>query len=347
MRFARLGQPQTPAKSPTSSPPDPPTPDPPPPAQLLTTGGISKAPPIATLTDAELRAADVQEGFTVDLHPAASIPAVVSFTPGVERRVFFSIAGVAPRRGADADSGERALLRSLPVTVVADPSPTKPGTGVVLSVAPLLGADPTIDRNVGKWLHIHVRPSVRGLLRVLKVGAGGLAWWGAHIAGRAGGRGAVCGLPSPQAGEGRAAVCWRRCTRSRWPWVSPQRAEPSRPLPPSAKPQAASSKKGGLLNSLRQLADGHWVLAFGDAERSAAAKLLVYQHSVALREAYSRHLEPLTGGPQPRRNGGSGGGGEAAVQQAGEPQEQQQQQQRRQDQQQQDQQVGEEEEEKA
>jgi hypothetical protein len=144
--------------------------------QLLLTGAVAKAPPIATLTDAELRAADVQEGFSVDLHPAASIPAIVSFTPGVERRVFFSIAGVAAaRRGAAGAAGEsvdHALLRSLPVTVVADPSPTKPNSGVVLSVAPLLGADPRVDGNVGKWLHVHVRPSVRGLLRVFKVRRG-------------------------------------------------------------------------------------------------------------------------------------------------------------------------------
>ena len=133
------------------------------------TGSVPRAPPIATLTDAELRAADVQEGFSVDLHPAASLPAVVSFTPGVERRVFFSIAGVAAGRGRGGGGEDFALLRSLPVTVVADPSPTKPNSGVVLSVAPLLGADPRVDRGVPKWLHVHVRPSVRGLLRVFKV----------------------------------------------------------------------------------------------------------------------------------------------------------------------------------
>lgn len=141
---------------------------------------MPRSPPIAALTDAELRQADVQEGFSVDLHPAASIPAVVSFTPGVERRVFFSIAGVALKRagvttgvpgpGVTGDAAsDHALLRSLPVTVVADPSPTKPHAGVVLSVAPLLGANPSQDRGMPKWLHVHVRPSVRGLLRVLKV----------------------------------------------------------------------------------------------------------------------------------------------------------------------------------
>ncbi|KAI8470983.1 MAG: hypothetical protein J3K34DRAFT_520884 [Monoraphidium minutum] len=206
-------------------------------SELLSAGAVPKSPPIATLTDAELRQADVQEGFSVDLHPAASIPAVVSFTPGLERRVFFSIAGVALRRadaaaaaggggGGWSSAADRALLRSLPVTVVADPSPTKPNAGVVLSVAPLLGADPTQDANVPKWLHVHVRPSVRGLLRVLK---------------------------------------------------------------------AASAKKGGLLNSMRQLADGHWVLAFAEPDKSAAAMLLVQQHAVTLRAAYSRHLAPLTG----------------------------------------------------
>jgi hypothetical protein len=40
----------------------------------------------------------------------------------------------------------------------------------VLSVAPLLGAHPYTDQGVPKWLHVHVRPSVRGLLRVIKVG---------------------------------------------------------------------------------------------------------------------------------------------------------------------------------
>lgn len=210
--------------------------------ELLCTGSVPKSPPIATLTDAELRQADVQEGYSVDLHPAASIPAVVSFTPGVERRVFFSIAGVAVRRLDAPDpaaAAEHALLRSLPVTVVADPSPTKPGAGVVLSVAPLLGANPSMDKNVGKWLHVHVRPSVRGLLRVLKV---------------------------------------------------------------------ASSKKGGLVTSLRQLADGHWVLAFADADRSSAAKMLVHQHAITLRAAYSRHLAPLTGEPVPRPSSSGGFG---------------------------------------
>lgn len=38
--------------------------------------------------------------------------------------------------------------------------------GIVLSVAPLMGADPVIDPSHKRWLHIHVRPPVRGLLKV-------------------------------------------------------------------------------------------------------------------------------------------------------------------------------------
>lgn len=65
---------------------------------------------------------------------------------------------------------QASLLRSLPVVVLADPSPNRPQAGVVLSVAPVLGARPFCDDNVQKWLHVHVRPSVRGLLRIIKVG---------------------------------------------------------------------------------------------------------------------------------------------------------------------------------
>lgn len=64
---------------------------------------------------------------------------------------------------------------------------------------------------------------------------------------------------------------------------------------------------------MRQLADGHWVLAFADAEKSAAAKLLVHQHTVTLREAYSRHLAPLTGTGEDAGEDGDGGLGAAAA----------------------------------
>jgi hypothetical protein len=76
-----------------------------------------------------------------------------------------SLAGAA----GSTSSHHASLLRSLPVAVLADPSPSRPQAGVVLSVAPLLGARPYTDPQVGKWLHVHVRPSVRGLLRIIKV----------------------------------------------------------------------------------------------------------------------------------------------------------------------------------
>ena len=52
--------------------------------------------------------------------------------------------------------------------ILADPG-QQPNTGVVLSIAPLLGADAAVDRSHPRWLHIHVRPPVRGLLKLLKV----------------------------------------------------------------------------------------------------------------------------------------------------------------------------------
>ena len=38
--------------------------------------------------------------------------------------------------------------------------------GIVLSHAPLMGADPVIDESHNRWLHIHVRPPVTGMLKV-------------------------------------------------------------------------------------------------------------------------------------------------------------------------------------
>lgn len=81
----------------------------------------------------------------------------------------------SPAAAAVAAARHSSLLRSLPVAVLADPSPSRPQAGVVLSVAPLLGARPYTDHQVGKWLHVHVRPSVRGLLRIIKVCAGVMA----------------------------------------------------------------------------------------------------------------------------------------------------------------------------
>jgi uncharacterized protein with von Willebrand factor type A (vWA) domain len=52
--------------------------------------------------------------------------------------------------------------------------------------------------------------------------------------------------------------------------------------------------KKGLMSAMRQLSDGHWVLAFPDAERSSSARTLVHQHAAKLRALYCEVLEPIT-----------------------------------------------------
>ena len=42
---------------------------------------------------------------------------------------------------------------------------------VVLSVSPLLGSGPYTDPSYHRWLHAHVRPSVKGLMRMLRTSA--------------------------------------------------------------------------------------------------------------------------------------------------------------------------------
>ena len=36
-------------------------------------------------------------------------------------------------------------------------------------MAPLMGAEAAVDPGHRKWLHVHVRPPLRGLLKVLRV----------------------------------------------------------------------------------------------------------------------------------------------------------------------------------
>eukprot|EP00878_Enallax_costatus_P018191 GHUV01019139.1.p1 GENE.GHUV01019139.1~~GHUV01019139.1.p1 ORF type:complete len:212 (+),score=114.65 GHUV01019139.1:168-803(+) len=62
--------------------------------------------------------------------------------------------------------------------------------------------------------------------------------------------------------------------------------------------QTAAAKKGGLLSAMRQLADGHWVLAFSSGDKAAAAVNLVEQHAAHLRRLYGDALGPLCSGMQ-------------------------------------------------
>lgn len=49
--------------------------------------------------------------------------------------------------------------------------------GTVLSVAPLIGAMPCVDASHKKWLHVHVRPHARGMLKTIRVCCpNSLAW---------------------------------------------------------------------------------------------------------------------------------------------------------------------------
>jgi hypothetical protein len=58
--------------------------------QLLLSGGVSRLPPVPTVTEADLKQVDIQEGYQVDLAPGSAVPCVVSFAPGQERRVYFA-----------------------------------------------------------------------------------------------------------------------------------------------------------------------------------------------------------------------------------------------------------------
>ncbi|KAG2483345.1 hypothetical protein HYH03_017793 [Edaphochlamys debaryana] len=213
--------------------------------ELLQRGATSRRPPPACplpgggaeAGGVEAREGDILEGQEVELQAGSAIPCIVSFSPGQERRVYFAAAGPALKRlGAalqdpqslllDA-SARSAVLHSSPAVVLADPAPTRLNAGIALSVSPMLGCDPSVDKAVAKWLHVHVRPSVRGLLRLLR--------------------------------------------------------------------SAAAGRKGGLLAALRHLVDGHWVLAFPDAERAANARQLVEQSSAKLRALYCELLSPLLG----------------------------------------------------
>lgn len=43
------------------------------------------------------------------------------------------------------------------------------GAGSVLSVAPLIGAEAHTDADHKRWLHVHVRPNARGMLKTVRV----------------------------------------------------------------------------------------------------------------------------------------------------------------------------------
>ncbi|KAL0053901.1 hypothetical protein WJX82_000859 [Trebouxia sp. C0006] len=138
--------------------------------QVLHTGEISEQAPIPVVTESVLRSSELREGTTVSLDQ--QVTCSVAFAKGQERRVFFAVQGLPQADRALQGAAAQAALATAAATTVASVVLADPGqqsnTGVVLSLAPLLGANPEVDRSHPRWLHVHVRPHVRGLLKLLK-----------------------------------------------------------------------------------------------------------------------------------------------------------------------------------
>ncbi|DBA96507.1 hypothetical protein WJX77_007106 [Trebouxia sp. C0004] len=138
--------------------------------QILHTGEIGEQAPIPAVTESVLRSSELREGTTVSLDQ--QVTCSVAFAKGQERRVFFAIQGLPQADRALQGAAAQAALATAAATTVASVVLADPGqhsnAGTVLSLAPLLGANPEVDRSHPRWLHVHVRPHVRGLLKLLK-----------------------------------------------------------------------------------------------------------------------------------------------------------------------------------
>ncbi|KAK9868863.1 hypothetical protein WJX84_001280 [Apatococcus fuscideae] len=133
---------------------------------LLEGGEVATTAVVPSVTEAQLKAVEVREGNEVDV--SSQLPCRVAFSRGRERSVAFALCGLpAAGEGLDGHVPPEAAATSMPCIVLAEPSPI-PGTGMVVAVAPLMGSAPHIDKAHGRWLHVHVRPPVRGLLKVVK-----------------------------------------------------------------------------------------------------------------------------------------------------------------------------------
>jgi len=165
-------------------------------SEVLREGRPSRSPPVPAAPAQDSQRADIIEGMQVEM-TAMAIPCQVSFQAGTEKRVYLSAKGAllehlellqadpglllraeslppsaAPSpgaAGAGADGLRGEVLHSSPGIVLAEPAPTRLNYGIVMATAPLLGANPFADANVPRWLHMHVRPTVKGLLRVVRL----------------------------------------------------------------------------------------------------------------------------------------------------------------------------------
>ena len=66
---------------------------------------------------------------------------------------------------APVETRARIRKSAVQMTPMRGESPLLRCAGVVLSHAPLMGSDPVIDESHNRWLHIHVRPPVSGMLK--------------------------------------------------------------------------------------------------------------------------------------------------------------------------------------
>ncbi|BDA41766.1 probable protein CLEC16A homolog at N-terminal half [Coccomyxa sp. Obi] len=140
--------------------------------QGLLEGSIAEKCPLTPVTEEGVKEREVREGAHVAL--TSMLPCNVSFTRGQERTVYFAIVGLPEGYSIAAgagppepplDAGE--VLQASPSVVLAEAGP-RPGGGKVLSVAPLLGAAASVDSGHPRWLHVHVRPPARGLLKTVR-----------------------------------------------------------------------------------------------------------------------------------------------------------------------------------
>ncbi|KAK9825468.1 hypothetical protein WJX81_005951 [Elliptochloris bilobata] len=137
--------------------------------QGLVGGDVADAPPtpLAGVSEAALRARELREG--AELDPGPRLPCTVSFSRGQERSVALSVAGMPPSDlGSDAALDALAAAPAVVLVEAAEGIGIDLGGGSALSVAPLLGAAAAVDAAHPRWLHVHVRPPARGLVKTVR-----------------------------------------------------------------------------------------------------------------------------------------------------------------------------------
>ena len=164
-------------------------------AAPTTTISISSYSPSTSSPSTAAAAGEIKEGAVIPLPDSANLmPCKVAFQQGVEVNVVACILGFTGENKEEKEHGttttttpaqenEKESLLHLkekmptcgsPVVALLDPGtgPTL-GYGTVLSVAPLVAANPKRDERHEMWLHVHVRSPSSLLLRLLSTGPAG------------------------------------------------------------------------------------------------------------------------------------------------------------------------------